>query len=156
MTDGSTIPTSDLYASNKDSRSRPAVPEPSTDDDIALGEFVQTLRSRGDKGAPFWDALRKQMDNVSDDEPARSWKPKSTTSADPIVYYIRFGDRVKIGTTTNLKARLGVVPHDEVLATEPGGRDVERARHVQFAATRITREWFAYSTELKQHIARLT
>lgn len=74
-----------------------------------------------------------------------------------MVYYIRFGDRVKIGTTKNLRQRLTVIPHDEVMATEPGGPHVERQRHKQFAHLRVHkgahREWFTLKPELADHIA---
>ena len=74
-----------------------------------------------------------------------------------VVYYLRFGDRVKIGTTTNLQQRLIAIPHDEVLATEPGGPYVERQRHQQFKHLQVRggryREWFAITPELVDHIA---
>lgn len=70
----------------------------------------------------------------------------------PVVYYVRFADRVKIGTSTNLRSRLSALPHDEVLAVEPGGVDVERRRHAQFCADRIIGEWFDMSDALKAHI----
>lgn len=72
-----------------------------------------------------------------------------------VVYYLRFGDRVKIGTTTNLAKRRQAVPHDELLATEPGGRQTEHARHLQFADQRITGEWFTYVDPLRGHITEL-
>ena len=60
-----------------------------------------------------------------------------------VVYYIRFGDRIKIGTTGNLTGRLMTLPHDELLATEPGGIELEKQRHRQFAADLVAgREWF--------------
>lgn len=74
-----------------------------------------------------------------------------------VVYYLRFGDRVKIGTTKNLEQRLIALPHDEVMATEPGGIHVEQQRHKQFGHLRIRtgshREWFQLTPELAQHIA---
>lgn len=73
----------------------------------------------------------------------------------PVVYYLRFGDRIKIGTTIGLPARLDDVPHDMLLATEPGGREIERQRHDQLAALRITREWFRPDTPLLHHIAQI-
>lgn len=66
-----------------------------------------------------------------------------------------FGDRVKIGTTTNLAKRVTGVPHDRVLASEPGGRDLERARHAEFAGLRVKGEWFQYVEPLVSHVARL-
>jgi len=66
----------------------------------------------------------------------------------PLVYYLRFGDRIKIGTTTNLERRLVVIPHDELLATEPGSFSVEHHRHRQFANLRLTGEWFTAAPQL--------
>ncbi|MFC4006609.1 GIY-YIG nuclease family protein [Nonomuraea purpurea] len=72
-----------------------------------------------------------------------------------VVYYIQFGDRVKIGFTTNLEKRLTALPHDEVLATEPGGQVTERRRHEEFETYRITGEWFEMGDELVDHINEL-
>lgn len=73
-----------------------------------------------------------------------------------LVYYVRFGDRIKIGTTKNLMARLQTLPCDEILATEPGGPELERQRHQQFAADLVSgREWFNPSEPLIAHIAGL-
>ena len=69
-----------------------------------------------------------------------------------LVYYIRFGDRIKIGTTTNLPGRLADIPHDELLATEPGGFLLEGYRHHQFAHLRLTGEWFRADAALEKHI----
>jgi hypothetical protein len=78
--------------------------------------------------------------------------------AGAIVYYLRIGDRIKIGFTTNLKQRLSNLRLDPgcVLATEPGGREVEWARHQDFADERYgRREDFAPSDRLIEHIERL-
>nr|WP_316304651.1 GIY-YIG nuclease family protein [Clavibacter michiganensis] len=67
-----------------------------------------------------------------------------------VVYYIRFGDRLKIGTSANPRQRLGTLRHDELLAFERGGRAVERARHAEFARQRYDRtEWFELDAELR-------
>jgi hypothetical protein len=74
-----------------------------------------------------------------------------------VVYYIRFSDRVKIGTTRDLRGRLGALPYDELLAIERGGRERERSRHGQFSATRLGQsEWFARSDDLDRHIRVLS
>lgn len=65
-------------------------------------------------------------------------------------------DSVQREFWADLKTRLLVVPHDQLLATEAGSYDVERARHIEFRDYRITREWFRYEGRLKQHIATLT
>jgi hypothetical protein len=71
-----------------------------------------------------------------------------------VVYYLRHGDRVKIGTTANPRQRFAAIWHEEVLAFERGDRVLEQRRHAEFAADRIgTSEWFRLSTRLKAHVA---
>jgi hypothetical protein len=68
------------------------------------------------------------------------------------VYYIRIGDRIKIGTTGNFKERMGDLMPDEILAAEPGDRKLEGMRHKQFAHLRIRGERFASGEDLMSHI----
>jgi hypothetical protein len=82
-------------------------------------------------------------------------KRKPPAQEGPLVYYLLFADRIKIGTTTNLTARMRSIPHDELLATEPGSLDVERRRHREFAHLRITGEWFRTAADLFAHIEAL-
>lgn len=73
-----------------------------------------------------------------------------------VVYYLRYRDRVKIGTTGNPRGRFTALLHEEVLAFEKGDRALEQVRHAQFAAQRIPRtEWFEESAELAAHVAAL-
>jgi len=73
-----------------------------------------------------------------------------------VVYYLRYRDRIKIGTTANPRQRFASLPHDEVLAFELGGRALEQRRHAQFAAYRIPHtEWFETNEALVRHIADL-
>lgn len=74
---------------------------------------------------------------------------------EPVVYYVRRDGLVKIGTTRQLRTRLSAIKPDALLAAEPGGRAVERARHEQFAADRISSEWFRMSDALAAHIGQL-
>jgi hypothetical protein len=74
-----------------------------------------------------------------------------------VVYYIRFRDRIKIGTTANPRQRLGRLWHEELLAFEQGDRLVEHRRHQEFASSRLGRsEWFGASSALEEHIDRLS
>lgn len=74
-----------------------------------------------------------------------------------VVYYVRYEDRVKIGTTAQPRRRLRVLWHDELLAFERGDRTLERRRHEQFAQDRFARtEWFRCSDALAAHIADLS
>lgn len=72
-----------------------------------------------------------------------------------VVYYIQFGQGIKIGTTRNMKQRLNAfcVPESAVLATEPGAYDLERSRHQFFRELRIgNSEVFADSPKVRKHI----
>ena len=71
-----------------------------------------------------------------------------------IVYYIRRSHLVKIGTTCNPAKRMGNLMPDEILAFEPGGKDLEQRRHRQFHPERVARrgEYFRLSTRLQKHI----
>jgi len=70
-----------------------------------------------------------------------------------VVYYLRFRDQIKIGTSSNPRQRFAALRYDELLAFEPGDRSVERRRHQQFAAHRFAgTEWFASNAALLQHI----
>lgn len=74
-----------------------------------------------------------------------------------VVYYMRFGDRVKIGYTSDLRVRALEVPNDEVLAAEPGDYETERERHMQFKDLKVPafKEWFRHEEVLMDHIAEV-
>lgn len=73
-----------------------------------------------------------------------------------VVYYIRFKNQIKIGTSGNPRGRIASLPHDAVLAFERGGRPLEQRRHHQFAEHRIPRtEWFRLNDDLAAHITEL-
>jgi hypothetical protein len=74
-----------------------------------------------------------------------------------IVYYIRRGALVKIGTTTRPQHRFLSLMPDEILAWEPGGRPEEAQRHQQFADLRVSSsaEFFRRGVLLDTHIAQL-
>ncbi|WP_406082998.1 GIY-YIG nuclease family protein (plasmid) [Streptomyces zaomyceticus] len=70
---------------------------------------------------------------------------------EPVVYFIRNGNRLKIGTTTELKRRIRTLAlrAENVVLLVPGGQPIERTFHAQFADLRIgNSEWFAYSGTL--------
>jgi len=71
------------------------------------------------------------------------------------VYFVRFGDRIKIGFSTNVKTRMKAVPHDAILATMPGTPAVESRMHKRFAHLRITGEWFRPGPDLMAFIDSL-
>lgn len=77
------------------------------------------------------------------------------SSADAIVYYIRRGTLIKIGTTTDPVQRFGELLPDEILAFEPGTYADESARHRQFRHLRQRGEYFRPAFELTEHVRRL-
>jgi len=73
-----------------------------------------------------------------------------------VVYYLRYRDRIKIGTSANPRRRFAGLLYDKVLAFEPGDRLLEQRRHAQFAAHRIPHtEWFEANDALNEHVALL-
>lgn len=72
-----------------------------------------------------------------------------------IVYYIRRGNLIKIGTTVNPVKRFDSLMPDEILAHEPGDSKLETIRHNQFSPERVTKrgEYFRGSPRLMKHVA---
>lgn len=110
-------------------------------------------------GTQLTVALADQWaDAVKSTEPLAAKTPTYRTGYETrtsIVYYLRFGNLVKIGTTTNLPQRMQAIPHDELLATEPGNARLEHSRHSQFKNLRHKGEWFRYEEPLTTFIAKL-
>ena len=81
--------------------------------------------------------------------------------SESVVYAIAAQDRVKIGYTTNLPQRMKNIQSAcsvpiVCLGTTPGGVELERALHRQFAASRLHGEWFRLTgVERTQLLARL-
>lgn len=84
-------------------------------------------------------------------------EPERPATEGEVVYYIRRGNIIKIGTTANLRQRMLALMPDEILAVEPGGWALEQQRHRQFEAQRIDRqsEYFFPGAELRRHISRV-
>lgn len=74
----------------------------------------------------------------------------------PLVYFIRNGNRIKIGTSTELKRRIRTLAlrAENVALLHDGDRRLERQLHHQFADLRIgDTEWFALEAPLTDYIA---
>lgn len=87
--------------------------------------------------------------------PVDTRKLLAASAHDSIVYFLRNGDRVKIGTTRNLRGRvagLSLRP-DNVLFAVSGGIQVERALHERFADLRIGEtEWFQFAQPIADFV----
>jgi hypothetical protein len=70
----------------------------------------------------------------------------------PLVYYLKVGNRIKIGFSAHLDRRLQSLPVEEVLGWEPGDRSLEAHRHRQFREHRTAREWFKDCPEIRAHV----
>ena len=93
-----------------------------------------------------------------DQERALAWQEAlrlTPPTAGSVVYYMRIGNRCKIGFSTNLAVRLASINPEELLATEEGGKVLEDQRHHQFRDLHTHGEWFRYEGELIEHVARL-
>lgn len=90
-------------------------------------------------------------------EPDPNYPTYRVSARTDVVYYVRFGDRIKIGTTTNLPQRLAQLPVDELLAIEPGNVSKEKARHREFARLLIPgqQEWFRCEPALLGHASAI-
>lgn len=90
--------------------------------------------------------------------PGGRTSPGSATlaaTADSIVYYIRRGGFIKIGTTVDPRSRFTELRPDEILAYEPGSYAEEAARHKRFMHLRHSGEYFRDDPELRDHIEHL-
>lgn len=75
---------------------------------------------------------------------------------DPVVYFLVNGNRIKIGYTTNLSARLAAfaLRSSSIALLLAGDQQLEKQLHLQFAAYRIERtEWFDHSSAIERFIA---
>lgn len=68
-----------------------------------------------------------------------------------VVYYLRYDERVKIGTSGRPRQRLASIRHHELLAFERGDRVLEHERHAEFADLREGGEWFTFAAPLVAH-----
>lgn len=71
-----------------------------------------------------------------------------------VVYFARRLDRIKIGFSSNIEARMKALGCT-LLASTAGGRDEERQMHERFAAGRVSGEWFRPTADLLGFIADL-
>lgn len=99
---------------------------------------------------------------VGDDFPAVVTMAKATQTADnELVYFIKSGNFLKIGYTTNLDSRLKAHqtsnPDFELLYTIPGQKFDESAFHERFKKFRSIQktEWFVIESELVQFVEDL-
>ncbi len=80
---------------------------------------------------------------------------------EPVIYFARCGEYIKIGFTRGkaqqrLKGLSTANPLPvELVATTPGGQDLERELHQRFNAFHWSGEWFVFSDPIREYIASL-
>lgn len=131
--------------------------------DPAFGEITRTLGNLAalygfDPHDPKVIAGAIRYGRRKHEQEVQFWR-KAMTLHPPVegtvVYYMRIGNRCKIGYSANLAGRLDAINPEELLVTEPGGPAQEAARHSQFADLRTHGEWFRYEGALAEHVAQL-
>lgn len=73
----------------------------------------------------------------------------------PVVYFLRNGSRIKIGTTRNLRRRIAglALRPDDAIRVEHGGQDYEQSLHARFHAHRVgNTEWFELRDDLAAYL----
>ena len=115
-------------------------------------------------GKPFYIQLGRSKRFTGDDivrliDHILMWEEggKRMPSGDGLIYFIQCGTRIKIGFTRAIKSRLIKMATDMpdkpiVLHTESGTFKLEKQLHRQFAAFRITGEWFTNDPVLRRYI----
>lgn len=74
-----------------------------------------------------------------------------------VVYYVKVGDLIKIGYTSDLRSRIrNYPPGRRLLATEQGSKPLEQQRLREFASLRVHgNEWHRIDAPLMVHINKL-
>lgn len=121
----------------------------------ALREFTEAGIGLDESTIPLAVKLGKLRSEKSGDADLQLSSPPETLAASgSIVYYLRRGSLIKIGTTADPHSRFRDLLPDEILAYEPGGRPEETARHRQFWHLHERGEYFSDAPDLRGHIAR--
>lgn len=116
---------------------------------------ADSLRSRGAA------VMRKQAwdrENIEKLRAQSKAKAAGTYKSDPgTIYYLQVEDKIKIGFTTDLPARMNAYPPmARLLATHPGTFALEAAMHKKFNKWLAgRREWFHAGKDLIEHIEQV-
>ena len=82
--------------------------------------------------------------------------PRRNSNREPgSVYFMRIGQTIKIGFSTNVKQRARALGADEVLATMPGTRALEKTLHAKFGPYWLRGEYYEPAPELLAYIAKI-
>lgn len=127
--------------------------KPSLDDVLGPEEARVLLVAAAIRQSQGTPPTRGEIDQIRRSMKVHMPLSKPPHIPEPVVYYFRVGDRIKIGHTINLEGRIQNLMPEEVLGWESGPPSLEKRRHREFAAHRTVREWFVDCVEIRRHIA---
>jgi len=115
-----------------------------------VAEALAAARAAPITNAQVAAEFRRQSERAAAEARARS-----RATAPGWIYYLRIGDRIKIGYSRDVKRRMRAYPPDsKLLAVHPGTPQMETEMHQRFAGSRAAgREWFNETVDLREHIA---
>jgi hypothetical protein len=99
------------------------------------------------------EAAEAKLQQVNKDRPPAP--EPDAKQHDAVVYYMKLGNLVKIGTSRRIAQRVIAFNPERVLAVEPGAHGLETVRHHQFASLREQGEWFRYEQPIRDHISQI-
>lgn len=99
-------------------------------------------------------ALEKSRDDMLRERLARDESQRNAKRQAGHIYYLRVGDLIKIGFTSDMETRMKQYPPNAILlAQHPGTRETERHMHEKFQPfLALRREWFTPCDEITAHI----
>lgn len=118
----------------------------------SIASILKQMRAAGVDLNPVAIGIAVKLGRHAHAEEAR--KRHASPDRRSIVYYVKRGDLIKIGTTSAPVKRFEALMPDEILAFEPGDATLETRRHLEFSDCRVTKrgEYFRPSERLTAHI----
>jgi len=122
---------------------------------MAVVENLRSVVDIPEMSEAMYIRARRRDTKAREENKLRAHREAVDPNSTGYVYYMRINGRIKIGYTANLRQRSrNYPPGTELLAVEPGTRELEKRRHDQFVRSLAQgREWFAESDDLIAHIA---
>lgn len=130
--------------------------------------MMATKAARANADDPERASTEHWLDKLTRNRAEAEAKRRANEETDPlvidrelnpasVVYFIRMGDHIKIGYTTDLKHRIhGLsLTMGHVMATTRGASVLEAQLHKQFAKLREYGEWFRAEPELLDYIDKI-
>lgn len=131
---------------------------------IALAKHFKRSHSRAGDLARF---ARNRGFLTAGRASGRNRRARPVRPVGEVVYFVERQGFVKIGFSADLNARLSSLANEVIrvpgmlpgrvnlLAIQPGGRQLERQTHRRFAHLRVGGEWFRAAQDLQDHINSL-